>query len=64
MGYVSGQSRGQGALFPVVLDDLVPDDHAVRVIEAFVAGLNLAGLGFGKAEPAATAGRPTIRPIC
>jgi transposase len=61
MGYVSGQSRGQGALFPVVLDDLVPEDHAVRVIDAFVAGLDLAALGFAKAEPAAT-GRPPYDP--
>jgi transposase len=61
MGYVSGQSRGQAALFPVVLDDLVPEDHAVRVIDAFVAGLDLAGLGFAKAEPAAT-GRPPYDP--
>jgi transposase len=61
MGYVSGQPRGQGALFPVVLDDLVPEDHAVRVIDAFVAGLDLAGLGFAKAEPAAT-GRPPYDP--
>jgi transposase len=61
MGYVSGQSRGQGALFPVVLDDLMPEDHPVRVIEAFVAELDLAQLGFAKAEPAAT-GRPPYDP--
>jgi transposase len=61
MGYVGGQSRGQAALFPVVLDDLVPEAHAVRVIDAFVAGLDLAGLGFAKAEPAAT-GRPPYDP--
>ena len=61
MGHVIGESRGQGALFPVVLDDLVPEDHAVRVIDAYVAGLDLAGLGFAKAEPAAT-GRPPYDP--
>ncbi len=61
MGYVGGQSRGQATLFPVVLDDLVPEDHAVRVIDAFVAGLDLVGLGFAKAEPAAT-GRPPYDP--
>src|SRR2546425_2370387 len=61
MGYVSGDSRGQAALFPVVLDDLVPEDHAVRVIDAFVAGLGLGELGFSKAEPAAT-GRPPSDP--
>jgi hypothetical protein len=60
MGYVSGDSRGQAALFPVVLDDLVPEDHPVRVIDAFVAGMDLGQLGFAKAEPAAT-GRPALR---
>lgn len=61
MAYVSGDARGQAALFPVVLDDLVPDDHAVRVIDAFVAGLDLGELGFEKAQPAAT-GRPPYDP--
>lgn len=61
MGYVSGQSRGQGALFPVVLDDLVPEDHPVRVIDAYVGQLDLAALKFAKAEPAAT-GRPPYDP--
>jgi transposase len=61
MGYVGGQSRGQAALFPVVLDDLVPEDHAIRVIDAFVAGLDLGQLGFAKAQPAAT-GRPPYDP--
>jgi transposase len=61
MGYVGGESRGQAALFPVVLDDLVPEDHAVRVIDAFVAGLDLGRLGFEKAQPAAT-GRPPYDP--
>jgi hypothetical protein len=36
MGYVKGADRLQGALFPVSLDELVPDDHVCRVIEAFV----------------------------
>jgi transposase len=61
MGYVGGESRGQAALFPVVLDDLVPEDHAVRVIDAFVAGLDLGRLGFGKTQPLAT-GRPPYDP--
>lgn len=61
MGFVTGQSRDQGSLFPVVLDDLVPGEHLVRVIDAFVSRLDLVGLGFGKAEPAAT-GRPPYDP--
>jgi len=58
MGYVGGQSRGQAKLFPVVLADLVPEDHPVRVIDAFVAGLDLGPLGFAKAQPAATGRLP------
>jgi hypothetical protein len=27
MGYIEGEGRNQGALFPVVLDDLVPANH-------------------------------------
>lgn len=61
MGYVGGGSRGQSALFPVVLDDLVAEDHAVRVIDAYVGALDLAALGFAKAQPAAT-GRPAYDP--
>jgi transposase len=63
MAYVSGQSRDQATLFPVALGDLVPEDHLVRVIDAFVAGLDLRELGFGKAQPAATGARPMIRAI-
>ena len=36
MGYIQGEGRVQGTLFPVVLDDFVPADHVCRVIDAFV----------------------------
>jgi len=36
MGVVRGDSRDQGALFPVSLDELVPEDHVGRVIDAFI----------------------------
>jgi transposase len=36
MGYIQGEGRKQGTLFPVVLDDFVPADHVCRVIDAFV----------------------------
>jgi transposase len=61
MGYVGGESRGQSTLFPVSLDELVGPEHPVRVIDAFVAGLDLGALGFAKAQPAAT-GRPPYDP--
>jgi hypothetical protein len=41
MSYIQGEGRSQGTLFPVVLDDLVPEDHVCRVIDAFVVGLSM-----------------------
>jgi transposase len=61
MGYIQGEGRSQGTLFPVVLDDLVPVDHVCRVIDAFVDGLAMAELGFERAEAAET-GRPGYDP--
>jgi transposase len=61
MAHIGGQSRFQATLFPEVADDLVPQDHAVRVIDAFVDSLDLARLGFSKVEAEAT-GRPPYAP--
>ncbi len=46
MGFVQGEGRTQGTLFPVTWEELIPDDHLCRVIDAFVARLDMAGLGF------------------
>ena len=61
MSYIRGEGRSQGTLFPGVLDDLVPADHVCRVIDAFVASLAMAELGFERAEAAET-GRPGYDP--
>jgi transposase len=61
MAHVAGQSRYQSSLFPEVPDDLVPQDHPVRVIDAFVDTLDLGELGFSKVEAEAT-GRPPYLP--
>jgi transposase len=61
MGYIRGEGRSQGTLFPVVLDDLVPADHVCRVIDAFVERLAMEQLGFARAEAAET-GRPGYDP--
>ena len=45
MGFVQGESRSQGALFPVSLDELIPEDHLVRVIDLWVDRVDVA-LGF------------------
>lgn len=61
MTHVAGQSRYQTTLFPEVLDEVIPADHQVRVIDAFVETLDLAQLGFSKVEAEAT-GRPPYAP--
>jgi transposase len=61
MGYILGEGRDQGTLFPVVLDDLVGADHVCRVIDAFVDGLGMSELGFERSEAAET-GRPGYDP--
>jgi len=57
MGFMQGEGRTQGTLFPVTLEELIPDDHICRVIDAFVGRLEMAALGFERAEAAET-GRP------
>lgn len=61
MGYIQGEGRHQGTLFPIVLDDLVPADHVCRVIDAFVGKLMMSELGFERSESAET-GRPGYDP--
>ena len=61
MGFVQGEGRTQGSLFPVTLEELIPDDHVCRVIDAFVGRLDMAELGFERAEAAET-GRPGYDP--
>ena len=61
MAYIRGEAREQTTMFPVTLDELIPADHVCRVIEAFVGRLNMARLGFVRAEPAET-GRPGYDP--
>ena len=61
MGYIEGDGRNQGTLFPVVLDDFVSADHMCRVIDAFVETLVMSELGFKRAQAAET-GRPGYNP--
>jgi hypothetical protein len=59
--FVEGTDRRQSTLFPECLDDWVDENNPVRVIDAFVDTLDLAGLGFDGVEPAET-GRPAYHP--
>ena len=61
MGYIHGVGRTQGTLFPVTLEELIPDGHVCRVIDAFVNRLDMDQLGFVRAEAAET-GRPGYDP--
>src|SRR3954454_6278311 len=61
MAYIRGEAREQVTMFPMTLDELIPDDHVCRVIEAFVAGVKMAKLGVVRAEQAET-GRPGYDP--
>jgi len=59
--FIEGENRFQSTLFPESLEDYIAADNPVRVIDAFVNGLDLKRLGFDRAEPSAT-GRPAYEP--
>ncbi len=59
--FVAGMDRGQSALLPECHDDWVDKSNPVRVVDAFVNALDLAGLGFEGMEPTVT-GRPSYHP--
>lgn len=61
MAYIQGEPRNQTSLFPVSIDELIPGNHLVRVIDAYVARIDLKVLGFDKAQPKAS-GRPPYNP--
>jgi transposase len=61
MGYVTGDDRRQPSLLPPVIDDYIDAGASVRVIDAFVDGLDFHALDFDRASPAST-GRPGYDP--
>ena len=61
MPYIEGEDRNQLILFPASIEDYIAEDNPVRVIEAYVEQLDMAGLGFKFAECPRT-GRPPYRP--
>jgi hypothetical protein len=63
MSYVEGESREQRILFPEVLDDYISEDNLVRFIDAFVDGLEMEELGFGRQHPRRRGARLMIRGI-
>ena len=59
--FVAEADRGQWTLLPECLDDFIDESNPVRVVDAFVAALDLAALGFDGVAPATT-GRPAYHP--
>src|SRR6266480_1448388 len=60
-GFVEGIDRSQSSLFPAALEDYVAEDNLVRAVDAFVEGLDLGKLGFGRFAPLER-GRPCYHP--
>jgi transposase len=60
-GFIEEADRGQLSLLPGSLDDWVGKDNPVRVIDAFVDGLDLKKLAFETVEPL-DIGRPGYHP--
>jgi hypothetical protein len=52
MSDISSKNRGQAALLPATIEGYAAAAAPVRVIGAFVNGLDASGLGFGRAVPA------------
>ena len=63
MAYIQGESRSQTSLFPASLEELIPEDHLVRVIDLYVAKLDLGQLGFEKLSPRPLGALHTTPPI-
>ena len=58
--FIEGENRFQATLFPEQLDDYIAEENPVRVIDVFIDGIDLSGLGF-KTVPEVT-GRPGYHP--
>lgn len=56
MSFAQGESRS-GALCPFALDELIPEDHLVRVIDLWVDRVDIGRLGLARAQPKRV-GRP------
>ena len=60
MEYQQGQPREQLTLYTTCLDDMIPQDNSVRLIDQFVNLSDLQALGF---QSKATQGRPPYDPL-
>ena len=63
MSFIEPESRFQQKMHPESLDECLSLDHPVRLIDAFVDGLNMETLGYCRPSPKDT-GRPAYDPRC
>ncbi len=61
MAFQTGINREQSLLFPVSLEEMIPKEHPIRIIDLFIETLDLKELGFLASLPAAE-GRPAYNP--
>lgn len=61
MEYIQGNNRSQIVLISSSLDEMIPEDNPVRIIDAFVDSCNLIELGFSNARLGCQ-GRPPFNP--
>jgi transposase len=61
MEFITGRSRNQIALLPDSIEEYVGEDNAVRVIGAYINGLDMSGLKFSRPQLRST-GRPGYDP--
>lgn len=61
MAYIKGEDRYQITLFPDSIDEYITEDNPVRLIDAYVDGLDLKSFGFNGTNPSAT-GHPSYDP--
>ncbi|WBL24256.1 IS1182 family transposase [Zunongwangia sp. HGR-M22] len=59
MEYQQGQDREQLSLYSTCLDDMIPEDNSVRLIDQFVNLIDLSQMGF---QTIGTQGRPPYDP--
>ncbi len=61
MSFQKGIDREQTLLFPVSIEEMIPKEHPVRIIDLFIGTLDLQKLGFIEAG-SAVEGRPAYDP--
>mgnify|MGYP000884839587 CR=1 FL=1 len=61
MAYIKGEDRNQIIMFPESIDEYISEENPVRLIEAYVEGLDLESFGFTGTNPTAV-GHPSYDP--